>query len=209
MSVSVPRLIAVDWGTTRLRAMLVSETGAILDISTADRGIMAVPAGGFPDVLRGVISPWIERHGRIPAVMAGMVGSRNGWLEAPYAQCPASIDDLAERVVRVPFDITDVLLVPGLSYRDPSGTPDVMRGEETKIAGTGVSTGTIVTPGTHSKWISVRDGVIEGFVSFMTGDFYGALKEHTILGKLAEEPEDPAGFARGLSAARRDRKSVV
>ena len=202
-SAAAPRLIAVDWGTTRLRAMLVSHDGAILDVSMADRGIMAVPAGGFPDVLRGVVAPWIVRHGRLPVVMAGMVGSRNGWVEAPYAECPASIADLAARVVRIPFDGADVLLVPGLSFRDTSGTPDVMRGEETKIAGAGIATGTVVTPGTHSKWISLRDGVVEGFVSFMTGDFYGALKDHTILGKLAEEPEDPAGFARGLAAARR------
>jgi len=202
-SAALPRLIAVDWGTTRLRAMLVSREGAILEVSSADRGIMAVPAGGFPEVLRGVVAAWIERYGRLPIVMAGMVGSRNGWVEAPYAECPASIADLAARVVRIPFDGADVLLVPGLSYRDASGTPDVMRGEETKIAGAGIATGTIVTPGTHSKWISLRDGVVEGFVSFMTGDFYGALKDHTILGKLAEEPEDPAGFVRGLAAARR------
>ncbi len=198
-----PKSIAVDWGTTRLRAMLVSAEGEILDIAVEDQGIMAVPAGGFAEVLRGRIAPWIERHGRLPVLMAGMIGSRNGWMEAPYVACPASVEDIASKVVRVPFDLTDIILVPGLSYRDASGTPDVIRGEETKIAGAGLRNGTIVTPGTHSKWVSMRDGVAVGFVSFMTGDFYGALHDHTILGKLAETPEDPAGFERGLAAAKR------
>lgn len=199
-----PRLIAVDWGTSRLRAMLVSAEGVILEQTAADEGIMAVPPGGFPGVLRRTIAPWLERWGRLPVMMAGMVGSRNGWVEAPYAACPASLDDLAERVVHVPFDGADVRLVPGLTRRDPGGTPDVMRGEETKIAGVGLAAGTIVTPGTHSKWISMRDGRIEAFVSFMTGEFYAALLGHTIIGRLAEDPEDPAGFDKGLAAARRD-----
>ena len=111
---------------------------------------------------------------------------------------------LGAKVVHVPFDGADVRLVPGLTWRDPGGTPDVMRGEETKIAGVGLVNGTIVTPGTHSKWISIRDGGIEAFVSFMTGEFYAALMGHTIIGRLAEEPEDVAGFDKGLAAARRN-----
>jgi 2-dehydro-3-deoxygalactonokinase len=198
-----PRLIAVDWGTSRLRAMLVSAEGAILDQTSADEGIMAVPPGGFPAVLRRIIAPWLDRRGRLPVMMAGMVGSRNGWIEAPYAACPASLGDLAHRVVEVPFDGADVRLVPGLARRDPDGTPDVMRGEETKVAGVGLANGTIVTPGTHSKWISIRNGGIDAFASFMTGDFYAALIGHTIIGRLAEEPEDSAGFEKGLAAARR------
>ena len=95
------------------------------------------------------------------------------------------------------------MIVPGLTARDSAGVPDVMRGEETKLAGCGVADGIVVSPGTHAKWVRMAGGTIEGFATYMTGDFYGALTDHTILGKLAEEPEDEAGFARGLEASKR------
>lgn len=197
-------MIAVDWGTTRLRAWLVDGSGAVLDRVTGDDGIMAVPPGGFPAVFRRHLGAWLHRWPDAPVVMAGMVGSRNGWVEAPYLACPVGIDALARA-----FAVVDAgegrraMIVPGLTARDAAGAPDVMRGEETKIAGCGVADGLVVMPGTHSKWARIEGGRIEGFSTFMTGDFFGALKDHTILGKLAEEPADPAGFARGLDAARR------
>jgi 2-dehydro-3-deoxygalactonokinase len=135
--------------------------------------------------------------------MAGMVGSRNGWVEAPYVECPAHLETIAARMLRLPVGATEALIVPGLVVRDAEGVPDVMRGEETKIAGTGLADGVVVMPGTHSKWARLKAGVVDGFATFMTGDFYGALSEHTILGRLAERPEDEAGFVAGLAAARR------
>ncbi|PSC03536.1 2-keto-3-deoxy-galactonokinase [Alsobacter soli] len=197
-------LIALDWGTTRLRAYAVDGAGAVLERLSADEGIMAVPPGGFPETLRRHVGAWMERAPHAPVVMAGMVGSRNGWVEAPYLACPVSVDALARAFAEVPLGAGRIgHIVPGLTARDAAGPPDVMRGEETKIAGCGVTDGLVVMPGTHSKWARIRGGRIEGFSTFMTGDFYGALKDHTILGKLAEEPADPSGFSRGLAAARR------
>ena len=83
-----PKLIAVDWGTTRLRAYLVDGQGHVIERTEADEGIMAVPPGGFPATLRRHVEPWLAGHGALPVVMAGMVGSRNGWVEAPYVACP-------------------------------------------------------------------------------------------------------------------------
>lgn len=200
-----PRLVAVDWGTTRLRAWLLDSSGAVLDRTSADEGIMAVPAGGFPAALRRHVGAWLERHGRLPVVLAGMVGSRNGWIEVPYLACPATGPDIARALASV--DLGDGLsaqIVPGLVTTDAAGVPDVMRGEETKIVGAGLADGIVVTPGTHAKWSRLAGGRIEGFATFMTGDFYGAFMDHTILGKLAEEPADEAGFARGLAASSRE-----
>jgi 2-dehydro-3-deoxygalactonokinase len=196
-----PFLITLDWGTTRLRAMLVSKNGRVVDHSSADEGIMSVEPGTFPATLERHVGRWLDRHGALPIIMAGMVGSRNGWVEAPYIACPTSRAAIGERLTRVPFARTEVWLVPGLSARDQAGMADVMRGEETKIIGAGLDDGTVVMPGTHAKWAFMRAGGVEGFATFMTGDFYGALMGHTILGTLAEEPCDEIGFARGLAVA--------
>ena len=196
-----PSLLAIDWGTTRLRAYLLDDAGSVLDRVGVDEGIMAVPPGGFPATLRRHVGPWLQRFPGIPVVLAGMVGSRNGWVEVPYLPCPTTVPAIGAALTAV--DLGDGLqahIVPGLSTRDAAGAPDVMRGEETKVAGCDVDDGLVVTPGTHAKWIRLRGGRIEGFATFMTGDFYGAFMEHTILGKLAEEPVDEAGFARGLAA---------
>ncbi|MCP8938129.1 2-dehydro-3-deoxygalactonokinase [Alsobacter sp. SYSU M60028] len=201
---SAPKLIAVDWGTTRLRAWLVDADGGVLARAGADEGIMAVPPGGFPAALRRQVGPWLGAHPGLPVAMAGMVGSRNGWVEAPYVECPTTVAGIAAKLARVDLgDGVEGLIVPGLAARDSSGAPDVMRGEETKLAGCDVTDGAVVMPGTHAKWARVGDGEIRGFSTFMTGDFYAALTEHTILGKLAEEPEDEAGFLRGVQASRR------
>ncbi|WP_460448164.1 2-dehydro-3-deoxygalactonokinase [Alsobacter sp. SYSU BS001988] len=198
-----PALIALDWGTSRLRAYLVSASGAVRDRLGADDGIAAVPAGGFPATLRRHVGPWLDRDPSLPVVMAGMVGSRNGWVEAPYLECPVEIDDLGRSFARADLGGgREALIVPGLTCRRPGGAPDVMRGEETKIAGAGVRDGVVLTPGTHSKWAEVAQGRITGFSTFMTGDVYAALKDHTILGMLAQDPPDETGFARGLAAAR-------
>lgn len=199
-----PRLIAVDWGTSRLRAYLLDARGRVLNRVGADEGIMAVPQGGFPSTLRRHVGAWLDAHRGLPVVLAGMVGSRNGWIEVPYLPCPVDTGGIAAALAAL--DLGDGLsahIVPGLMSSDDEGAADVMRGEETKIVGTGVRDGIVVTPGTHAKWSRVRGGRIEGFATFMTGDFYGAVMDHTILGKLAQTPPDEAGFARGLAAGRR------
>lgn len=199
-----PELIAIDWGTTRLRAWLVDDEGQIAATTAADDGIMTVGPGAFPETLRRHVGAWMAAHPAAPVMMAGMVGSRNGWVEAPYVACPTDTAGLAAALARVDLGGgRTAAIVPGLSYRDPSGSPDVLRGEETKLAGCGLTDGTVVMPGTHGKWARLAGGRITGFTTFMTGEIFGALKEHTILGKLAEEPADDAGFARGLAAARR------
>ena len=195
-------LIAVDWGTTRFRAFLVAADGTVLAKTVADDGILNVAPGGFPAVLAKHCGAWLANNPDIQVVMAGMVGSRNGWIEAPYRQCPATVSDLAASMISVSYDERRIVwIVPGLSTRDSSGTPDVLRGEETLAIGTGLTSGLVVLPGTHSKWVRMDHGRISGFSTFMTGELYATFLSHTILGRLREEPDDQAGFAKGLEAA--------
>jgi 2-dehydro-3-deoxygalactonokinase len=198
-------LIALDWGTTRARAFLISETGEVLQRRIADQGIQSVPAGGYPAAFEALAGDFRRARPDASVVLAGMVGSRNGWVEAAYVACPASPDEIAAAGLQVKLaDGTSATVLPGLSCDD--GAFDVMRGEETLLVGLGLEDGIACLPGTHSKWAEIGEGRIVRFASFMTGEVYGLLRQHSILARLAEEPagDDAAvGASRGLAAANR------
>jgi 2-dehydro-3-deoxygalactonokinase len=119
-----------------------------------------------------------------------MIGSRQGWLEAPYVDTPAGAADLAAALVRIPFDLADVRIAAGVKT-NAGAMADVMRGEETQVLGAlarlGLSDGRFVLPGTHSKWVTVEGGRVTGFATYMTGEVYSALRTHTILARLMQE----------------------
>ncbi len=205
------RLIGIDWGTTNFRAYLLDGDGAVLDKVDAGRGILNVADGAYAGAYLDLVGQWQSAEGGPPALMAGMIGSRNGWVEAAYVDCPADPASLAERLQPVPFeDGRAVWIVPGLACRN-DGVHDVIRGEETQIAGAvslapgGADRAVFCLPGTHSKWVSVRDGAIAGFRTAMTGEVFSVLKDHSILGRLmAPGTSGAAGpaFAQGLDRAR-------
>ncbi len=197
-------MIAVDWGTSNLRAFRL-HGGAIVDQVGAGPGLLAVPPGGFPAALRTAIAPWLDA-GERRVLMAGMVGSRQGWVEAPYLPCPAEPATLAAAAMRVPFEHADVRLVPGLVATDPTGVPEVMRGEEVQLVGILDRTGPdalVCLPGSHSKWATLRAGRIAGFTTHLTGEAYAALRGHTILGRLMQDgPTHRPTFLEGAARAR-------
>jgi len=199
--VSDAKLIGLDWGTSACRAYLIGGDGKVLGRLTDGPGILKVEQGAFGPWLDSMIGGWIATHGVVPVVLSGMIGSRQGWREAPYAACPAGADDLVARLVRFTHDGLALGLAPGLSCEN-EGMPDVMRGEETQILGalalSGREEGLFLLPGTHSKWAEVAGGRIVAFRTFMTGEVFGALKDHTILGRLMRAGEDAKGFARGV-----------
>ena len=197
LTLSETSLIAVDWGTSRFRAFRLSATGAVLDRVSADDGMSTVAAGGFAAVLERHCGAWMNEAPAAPVLMAGMVGSRNGWAEAAYAPCPASPASLAAALLAVNQRVS---IVPGVIARGNDGA-DVMRGEETLIFGTGVTDGLVCLPGTHSKWARVESGVITDFATFMTGESYALYRTESLLARLAVEPEDLEGFDDGLEAA--------
>ncbi len=202
----MPRpLIALDWGTTRARAFLLSERGQVRERRSADQGIQSVPAGGFPAAFEAIAGDLRRLAPEAQIVLAGMVGSRNGWVEAAYVPCPASPDAIAAAGLKVALaDGTPALVLPGLSCDE--GAFDVMRGEETLIVGLGLEDGIVCLPGTHSKWALVEGGRITRFASFMTGEIWGLLRQNSILSRLAEEQSEEGarlGLAAGFAASRR------
>lgn len=195
--------IAVDWGTTRFRAHLVNSEGHIIESIAVPQGISAVANKDFHRVFQQHCAAWLEREGDAPVIMAGMIGSRNGWKEVPYVSCPASLGDLAENISAVSIASSrNAFIVPGVICRE-DGVPDVMRGEETLVFGANIHNGTIVVPGTHSKWIKVVNGEIVAFRTYLTGELYGLLRHHSVLGLLAGEPEDASSFVRGVNSSHR------
>src|ERR1044072_3040707 len=194
------KLIGLDWGTTSCRAYLIGADGAVLD-RQLDGPCILKAEGQFGPWLDSMIGGWIATHGPAPVILSGMIGSRQGWKEAPYARCPAGAEDLVGALARIEHARHSIALIPGLSTENDV-MPDVMRGEETQILGalalSGQDDGLFLLPGTHSKWALVRDNRIISFRTFMTGEVFGALKDHTILGRLMSDGADGEGFARGV-----------
>jgi 2-dehydro-3-deoxygalactonokinase len=202
-------VIAIDWGTSSLRAWrLDGPSGRILEQRRTALGILACD-GRFEAVLAQQIDGWDDPK----LLLAGMIGSRQGWREAPYVDCPATPAAIAAAVMPISaasLPGRQVAIVPGLQTRDADGVADVMRGEETQLCGLigdlGPGVHTLCLPGTHSKWVRVVDGRIEAFRTAMTGEVYHVLRSHSILGRLMTEADaafDPAAFDRGLSRAER------
>ena len=198
------QFIALDWGTTSFRAYRATGDGEVVETIATAEGILGVKDGDFETTLDRLIGSWDVS---LPVLAAGMITSRQGWIEVPYVPCPAGIGELAAalhhhktaRGRRIAFST-------GLSYRAPDGIPDVMRSEETQLFGSlDGSHGFFVTPGTHSKWIAVEESRITRFTTYTTGEVFSVLKKHSILGRLMNEgPEDEAAFARGVKAALAD-----
>ncbi len=194
-------MIGVDWGTTSFRAFRMARDGTVRDRRTALRGIANVPDSRFSDTLREEIGPWLAA-GEDHVLLSGMIGSRQGWKEAPYLPCPAGAPEVAAALVEIEFDWAQVKLVPGLSATDDAGVAEVMRGEETQVFGVLRAmggNGLACLPGTHSKWVRVEADRIVGFTTHMTGEAFGALRGHTILGRMMREgPADGAPFDEGV-----------
>jgi 2-dehydro-3-deoxygalactonokinase len=200
-----PHLLAVDWGTSSLRGALLDAQGRVLDERRSDRGLLSIEPGTWGQVFEQHFGAWLRQWPSMRCLMAGMVGSRQGWVEAPYADCPASPADLARGLCWV--QPGRVAIVPGLSCMH-DGVPDVMRGEETQVFGAmqllGRADGTFVLPGTHSKWVQVADGRVQHFSTHMTGECYALLRRQSLLARSlpAEDgPLRPADFDAGVARA--------
>ena len=202
-------LLAIDWGSSALRGALVDPSGRVIDSREVARGMLTIQPGGFSEVFESHFGDWMD--GRATrCLMAGMVGSRQGWAEAPYCPCPAGLEDIAGHLLHLTSTAGTkrrVAIVPGISC-EHAGVPDVMRGEEIKILGAldllQTDDATLVLPGTHSKWATVEGGRIRSFSTVMSGEFYALLRQHSILARTLP-PEDGAldgdAFDRGVAHA--------
>jgi 2-dehydro-3-deoxygalactonokinase len=176
-----PAFAAADWGTTRLRVWLLSRTGDVLAERRSDEGLLAAQPDRFAAILEHHLAA-MGAPADLPVIVCGMAGARQGWVEAPYVGVSAALGDIFAASVRVPDLAREVRIVPGLAQRD-AAAPDVMRGEETQLAGAGLAEGShlVCMPGTHSKWVRVEDGVVTAFQTVMTGELFSVLSAHSIL----------------------------
>lgn len=194
-----PDWIAVDWGTSNLRVWAMTRAGEVLDERTSDRGMGTLSPDQFESAFLELAEGMLGQD-QTPVIVCGMAGARGGWREAGYAAIPAAPGqgDTTQVATRDPR--IAVTILPGLSQNDP---PDVMRGEETQIAGVfarypGFS-GVICLPGTHTKWARVADGTVQQFQTFMTGELFAILSRHSILKLGLDDGWDQPAFAKALS----------
>lgn len=195
-----PALIAIDWGTTSARAYQITGDGEILASRSRECGIQKLGDTAFADAFADLLGDWQALS--LQRLASGMIGSRQGWLEVPYEPVPTTLRGLATSLSVTPGG--GLTIVPGVMTRDAAGTPDVMRGEETEVIGaldSPTATGLYVLPGTHSKWVRVFNGAIVDFYTFMTGEIYAVMLEHSILGRLAAPAASAhaEAFSRGVA----------
>lgn len=193
--------IALDWGTTHLRAWAMAADGSVLAEGRSDQGMGRLTQDAFEPALLDLISPWLTDAAA--AILAcGMVGARQGWQEAPYAELPCDVVALQPMRVRPKDTRLHLRIVPGLCQRDPS---DVMRGEETQVAGflgkRGGFDGVLCLPGTHSKWVRVEAGRIVAFRTAMTGEAFGLLAGQSVLRPLLGDGWDAQAFQDAVAQA--------
>ena len=197
-------LLAGDWGSTNLRLFLMDAEGTVTATRQSAQGVRSLQPDQFRAAFEDLAADLLDGATPGGILLCGMVGARQGWLEAPYAEAPAGAAEIAARFGQVETRWGPAWIAPGLIARRPDGRADVMRGEETQILGAGAGAdGMIVTPGTHSKWARTEGGRITGFTTYMTGELFEVLKRHSMLGALIEDgPPDPAAFDLGVARAR-------
>src|SRR5262245_4781377 len=195
--------IAVDWGTTNRRAWALGPDGRMLEERSDAAGLLAIKERRFGESLESFLRDWLTPG--VPVVMAGMVGSRMGWVEVPYLAAPAPLADLAKSLMKAGrIAGSDCWIVPGVSLDGPA-QPEVMRGEECQMLGALLqrrrSDGVFLTPGTHSKWVRVAGGKLLEFRTYITGEMFNLLRQSGTLAQLMTgEGDDDAAFAQGVRA---------
>jgi 2-dehydro-3-deoxygalactonokinase len=202
--------VAVDWGTTNLRAWGIGPGGEVAFARASDQGMSRLTPDAYASVLSALLADQFASAGsRIDTLICGMAGARQGWLEAPYLDAPANLEALCAGAVTpaMPGARWSARILPGICQRQ-AGAEDVMRGEETQLLGLGTLLpgfdGVVCMPGTHSKWVQLARRRVERFATAMTGELFEVLRTHSVLrhslaGPL-DGPQRDVGFEAGLDA---------
>ncbi|MEL7525772.1 MAG: 2-dehydro-3-deoxygalactonokinase [Pseudomonadota bacterium] len=193
--------IAVDWGTTNLRVWALDSRDAILAHRSSGKGMSSLSRNEFEPALLTLVDDLIAPGAKTPVIICGMAGSRQGWAEAPYKSTPCTPPALKDATVVATDDRRlDVRILPGIKQTEPA---DVMRGEETQIAGFLAEapghTGTLCLPGTHTKWVSLKDGIVEHFRTCMSGELFALLTRQSVLRHSVDSSDlDAAAFENAV-----------
>lgn len=194
-----------DWGTSRLRLYRIQD-GRIAGRRDG-RGIGAVD-GDASGAFAEAIAPWLADGSPRKVQLCGMAGARDGWVEAPYASCPADAGSWRAAAIRFEWQGIPVAIMAGLACQGDDGVADVMRGEEAQIFGAfsmdptlAIGRRLIVLPGTHNKWVLAQDGRIIAFRTMPTGELFALLRDRSTLGPkdaTGDSEQEATGFAEGL-----------
>ena len=201
-----PAYVAVDWGTSSFRLWLIDRAGEVRAERRSGEGMLAAAKTGFAAVLQSHLAA-VGAPVHLPVLVCGMAGAKTGWVEAGYVDTPAPLAAILKQAMRVPGEARDIRILPGIAQRD-AAAPDVMRGEETQLLGAlgldAAGEALVCMPGTHSKWVRVKDGIVDRFSTFMTGELFSVVSRETILSLAvagADEAEDVASFKAAVKAA--------
>lgn len=187
---SALRFIALDWGSTRLRAYcceLTPQHDIVLLAQASGPGVVKI-VGTFSDVLQQVITPLVKAYGEVPIFMAGQISSSIGWFETPYLNCPVTPQAILHSVCERISGLQKLYIMSGLRYQSPSGENDTLRGEELQLLGLlrrypqylhGQHL--VCLPGTHCKWVLLENGYVSWFKSAITGELFDIVLQHSML----------------------------
>lgn len=196
--------LIVDWGTTNFRAFAIDNENEVHAKIELPMGLKQISNGEFAKGLEQALASWMTNFQKLPIYMAGMVGSSNGWVNVPYVNTPTSVRNLAEKTYKftMPWG-AETYIVPGVCHQTESGEFDVMRGEEVQIFGLinklNNHSFSVVLPGTHSKHVVIQDDELTAFDSYMTGELFSVIREHTIIGKdLPQQTQSESVFIKGV-----------
>lgn len=205
--------IAIDWGTTNFRAFLIDANGERIDQVEEPLGLLQIKNQQFAEALEKILCGWIENYHHLPIYMAGMIGSAQGWVNVPYVDTPVTVEKLASAVysLSLPWGST-AYIIPGVCHSHSSQRHDVMRGEEAQCIGLRAAIKrddfSAVFPGTHSKHITMKNGKLIDFSTYMTGELYSILSQHSILGhSLPKQLESNHAFAKGVTESKTENLS--
>ncbi len=199
-----PDWIGLDWGSTHLRAWAMSAGGNVLARISVEKGTGGLSREQFEPALLDTIAPWLQGASALPVIACGMIGSRQGWAEAAYLSAPSAPPHIGQATrLDVAEGRLHVYIMPGIKQQKPA---DVMRGEETQIAGFLRTDpdfdGVVCLPGTHSKWVRISAGEIVSFQTFLTGEMFALLSERSVLRHVVgEQGWDDRAYLEAVSDA--------
>jgi len=197
-------IVGINWGSSNFRAFLIGTDGAVRDSVEQPRGIAGLERAQMQAMVAELAARWPQAA---RAYASGMIGSNIGWSDAGYVDCPTSLAQLAGHLHEVRIGEVPVAIVPGLACRRAvDDAPDIMRGEETELlgliaAGQVPASGLVALPGTHSKWVRLREGAVVEFMTAMSGEIFDRLTAAGLLASVVDGPAvDGDAFHAGLKA---------
>lgn len=213
-NLSIQYLI-VDWGTTNFRVFAINSDKKIVKQQALPMGLLQVEDGNFAKALESALSDLLSDYKHLPIFMAGMVGSQAGWHNVPYATTPVSRAQLTQQAFV--FDLpwaAKATIIPGISHESDEQTHDVMRGEEVQVVGLAKlinkQSFQAILPGTHSKHAVFEEGQLTSFETYMTGELFSVISQHTILGKnLVAQKNNEQVFLDGVQAGQKEQISNI